>query len=56
MKPLLVKTTPSLILPVAGLVLLLGLSACNTFRGFGEDMRKTGIAVSDGADEVSKTL
>ncbi|EFE97595.1 MULTISPECIES: entericidin A/B family lipoprotein [Serratia] len=38
------------LLAIISLALLLSLSGCNTFRGFGEDVQHLGGAISRGAD------
>lgn len=39
-----------------GLVLCLGLTACNTISGAGKDIQATGKAISNTADKVKKEL
>jgi predicted small secreted protein len=38
-----------LLLVILGLVAVLGLSACNTMRGIGQDVQKAGSAIEDAA-------
>ncbi len=38
-----------LLLIALGLVAVLGLSACNTMRGIGQDVQKAGSAIEDAA-------
>lgn len=42
-----------LIVALAGMVVLTG---CNTVKGFGKDVSKTGEAVSDGAQKVQDKI
>ncbi len=42
-----------LIVAFAGMVVLTG---CNTVKGFGKDVSKTGEAVSDGAQKVQDKI
>jgi predicted small secreted protein len=38
-----------LLLVILGLVAVVGLSACNTMRGIGQDVQKAGSAIEDAA-------
>jgi len=38
-----------LLLVILGLVAVVGLSACNTMRGIGQDVQKAGTAIEDAA-------
>ena len=38
-----------LLLVILGLVAVVGLSACNTLRGIGQDVQKAGSAIEDAA-------
>lgn len=44
------KKTPTLAL--AALIAALGLSACNTVKGAGTDIKKTGDAIEDTAEKA----
>lgn len=41
---------------VAVIVALLGLAACNTFEGLGQDVESGGEAITDTADDVEGSL
>lgn len=43
---------PAAIVPAALLLAVLGLSACNTVEGFGEDVQSGGEAIEDTAEDV----
>ncbi|MGQ0563756.1 MAG: entericidin A/B family lipoprotein [Gemmobacter sp.] len=42
--------------PLIALLAVLGLSACETFKGFGRDVQSGGKAVTQGAAEVQAEL
>ncbi len=42
-----------LVIALAGMVVLTG---CNTIKGFGKDVSKTGEAVTDGAQKVQDKI
>ncbi|MHA3977571.1 entericidin A/B family lipoprotein [Halovulum sp. GXIMD14794] len=44
------------IAPLAALIALLGLAACNTVEGAGQDIRYAGDEISETANEVQNDL
>ncbi len=42
--------------PLIALIAVLGLSACETFKGMGRDVQGAGQAVSEGAAEVQEEM
>lgn len=48
------KKTPLMI--AAALVMALGISACNTVKGAGEDIESAGDAISDTANDVQNDM
>ena len=48
------KLSPIWLAPAAALVLGLGLSACNTIEGMGEDVSAVGGGMSDASRDVRK--
>ena len=43
----------SRLMPFVALLALMGLAACNTTAGFGQDVEETGEFITDGAQDVA---